>query len=216
MADNDSLTMERRGFDSEFTIETRDDGGQRLVGYAAMFDRYSEPMIDWGGYKFVEIIRSGAFDAALAEEQDVRALWNHRTDQPPLGRTSANTLALSKNKTGLRYTIDLPDTQLARDLVVSVERGDVNGSSFGFRVRPDGDKIVEQENRTIRELLSVDLYDVSPVVYPAYKATEGQLHIRSLDEWREHAAQQQQDLDTRRRNRMAAQIRLARMRGWIW
>ena len=173
---------ERRAFDGEVRAEPAEGGGTRLVGYAAMFNRESEPMwTPWGD--LVEIIRDGAFDHAIATEQDVRALWNHDPAEP-LGRTAAGTLKLSVNKTGLRYVVDLPDTGRARDLVQWVERGDVSGSSFGFRVRPDGEAYEEKGSRVIRELTSVDLFDVSPVTYPAYKATDGKLTIRSLEAWK--------------------------------
>ena len=173
---------ERRAFDGEVRAEPAEGGGTRLVGYAAMFNRESEPMwTPWGD--LVEIIRDGAFDHAIATEQDVRALWNHDPAEP-LGRTAAGTLKLSVNKTGLRYVVDLPDTARARDLVQWVERGDVSGSSFGFRVRADGEAYEEKGSRVIRELTSVDLFDVSPVTYPAYKATDGKLAIRSLEAWK--------------------------------
>jgi phage head maturation protease len=49
--------------------------------------------------------------------------------------------------------------------------------SFGFITKRD---LWRQEGDTqIRELHQVDLYDVSPVTYPAYKATE--IALRSRD-----------------------------------
>jgi HK97 family phage prohead protease len=49
-----------------------------------------------------------------------------------LGRNKSGTLRLSVDGIGLRYEIDPPDTQAARDLIESLRRGDVSGSSFAF------------------------------------------------------------------------------------
>ena len=72
----------------------------------------------------------------MGSNPDVRALWNHNPDHV-LGRTTANTLALTLDARGLAYVIDPPDTQMARDLIVSMRRKDVTGSSFGFITRRD-------------------------------------------------------------------------------
>ena len=60
--------------------------------------------------------------------------------------------------------------------MVSIERGDVTQSSFGFQTVKDawtgeGDKLT-------RELIEVKLFDVSPVTFPAYTQTE--VSVRSL------------------------------------
>jgi HK97 family phage prohead protease len=147
-----------------------------LRGYAAKFNTLSEPM-----YGFREQIAPGAFADCL--EDDVRALFNHDANHV-LGRTTSGTLRVSQDDTGLYYEVDLPDTQAARDLVVSVERGDVTQSSFAFRVAPNGDTWDENEDgiviRTITKMCR--LYDVSPVTYPAYPdATVG---MRGLEAYK--------------------------------
>jgi hypothetical protein len=75
----------------------------------------------------------------------------------------------------------VPDTTAGRDAVASIDRGDMDGCSFGFRVASDGDdwETVEGENvRTINKFAS--LFDVGPVTYPAYSATS--VDVRSLIE----------------------------------
>jgi HK97 family phage prohead protease len=47
-----------------------------------------------------------------------------------LGRNKSGTLRLSEDNIGLHYQVDLPDTTYARDLAISMERGDVSQSSF--------------------------------------------------------------------------------------
>ena len=148
-----------------------DDG--RIEGYASVFNSLSE---DLGG--FVEIVRPGAF-AKTINDGDTRALWNHN-DSYVLGRKSAGTLSLMEDARGLKVSIDPPDTQWASDLKTSIKRGDVSGMSFGFRTVRDnwrGDKA-----GLLRELLEIELFEVSPVTFPAYPETE--LQARALNVFR--------------------------------
>ncbi len=78
-----------------------------LSGYAAVFN--TDTVI---AGMFRERIAPGAFTAAVRED-DVRALFNHDPNCV-LGRTTAGTLSLSEDQTGLRYQIDPPDTQVAQ------------------------------------------------------------------------------------------------------
>lgn len=161
-----------------------DDDGARIIGYGAVFNSLSE---DLGG--FVEEILPGAFTEAIKTD-DVRGFFNHDTNLI-LGRNKAGTLSLSETDDGLRYEIDPPDTSYANDLMVSIERGDVSQSSFGFSVedRSDEEWLAPDEwNPTagndglyLRRIKRAKLYDVSPVTYPAYKATT--VSARTLDEF---------------------------------
>jgi len=158
-----------------FRIERRaaDDGSGKeisaLVGYAAVFNKASE---DLGG--FVEIIRPGAFADAIAGDADVRALVNHDPDLL-IGRQTAKTLRLSEDKTGLRFEIDLPETQAARDVAEQIQRGDMTGCSFSFSVYPDGEErwtFGRKGEPDVREVLKVaKVWDVGPVTFPAYPDT---------------------------------------------
>lgn len=162
------------------TIELRsDDGEHRISGYAAKFNTLSENL---GGFR--EQIRAGAFDGVLID--DVRALFNHDPSMI-LGRTKAGTLHLDSDGTGLRYTIDPPDTQYARDLHKSIERGDVTQSSFAFQV-DDDDWREDDDGRIIRTINKVKrLFDISPVTYPAYPDTS--VAARSIDQLKKHQHQ---------------------------
>lgn len=145
------------------SAQLRASGGRKLSGYAAVFD--SQTSI--GG--FDEVVRPGAFTRSLREGADIRCLYNHNADFV-LGRTRAKTLRLKEDETGLHFDCDTPDTQAARDLLVSVERGDIDGSSFAFAVRKQ--RWTEgADGSLLRELVDLDLFDVSPVTFPAYSAT---------------------------------------------
>lgn len=180
----------------ELRIERRAEGGQNtpyLVGYASVFNEWTT-LFESASWVWREIIRPGAFSAALAERQDVRALLNHDANFV-LGRTTSGTLALSERDKGLLQETKLSASQTIQDLVViPVERGDISGMSFGFQVRNgntgqttvekgDGTVIIKRAGERIveymkgdtlytdRELLSVDLLDVTVATYPAYTGT---------------------------------------------
>ena len=138
-----------------------------ITGIAAVFN--SKTVI---GDLWVEQIAPTAFDKALSNPDDVRALYNHNHDAV-LGRTTSHTLRLSKTSRGLRYEIDLPDTAVARDVRSLIARGNVSGSSFGFHVLADewDDRPVRVGKLPVRTITNVELLDVSPVTYPAYVTT---------------------------------------------
>jgi hypothetical protein len=85
-------------------------------------------------------------------------------------------LILREDDHGLYTEIDPPNTQLGRDTVESIKRGDLDQMSFGFQIVKDEWK--HEERETIRELVTVDLFDVSVVAFPAYTQTE--VSVRSL------------------------------------
>ncbi len=155
------------------TIELRKatDGTKKGYGYAAKFNTLSE---DFGGFR--ERIAAGFFDEVLAD--DVRALFNHDPNLI-LGRSTNKTLRLGVDSVGLWYEYDDPNTSYSNDLLISMERGDVDQSSFAFGVKEDRwDKIDNVWTRTLMK--ASRLYDVSPVTYPAYPDT--QASARSLEQ----------------------------------
>ena len=163
--------VERRSYPlRELRIEPA--GKQRkVIGYAAIFDVLSEPL--WG---FREKIRKGAF-AKTIRTADVRALFNH-DENYVLGRSKAGTLKLWEDNTGLGIEILAPDTTWARDLLVTIDRGDVDQMSFSFKVVREewsGAKGPGPAPEEIRTLIEVELRDVSVVVFPAYLPTIAQV-----------------------------------------
>lgn len=182
---------ESRSVETKFEIRAGGDGEPtQLIGLAAVFDQLSENL---GGFR--EIIKPGAFDEA--DMSDVRALFNHDPSFI-MGRTVAKTLALQIVEEGLKFTADLPDTQLIRDLVVApIERGDVTQSSFGFFVAVGGSTFDEDDDgRLIRTITAFSrIFDVSPVTFPAFPDTK--VATRFLQQYE----------DTRGELKTSAQIR---------
>lgn len=176
------MTVERRFLNGETNIDTRT-GSPKIVGYAAVFNSPSEEMPvsagDPNGRKFREIVRPGAFAESLAGQRVVFALFQHN-QAAVLGTTQNGTLRLREDSRGLRYEVTPPDTSFGRDVVELIRRGDVRGSSFGFKVRANGQTLKKDGGQIIRELRSLDLLDVSPVTIGAYAAAS--VNLRSLDE----------------------------------
>ncbi len=163
---------------------------KKVFGYAAKFDKRSENLGS-DSYQFFEILQPGAFDDVLND--DVRALFNHESSAI-LARSKAGvgSLSIGVDSVGLWYEFEAPDTQVGRDLMTSLKRGDVDQSSFSFAVGKDGQEWTETKDgdgptvftRTIKKVSR--LYDVSPVTYPAYP--DATVALRSLQEFQELSA----------------------------
>lgn len=150
--------------------------GRKLNGLALTFHSLSENL---GGFR--ERIAPEFVDRTLREGIDVRALVDHDSAKI-IGRLSAGTLTLKKERSGLRAVINPPRTSYANDIVESVKRGDVSGMSFSFRITPDGDQWDEEDGELVRTLHDGWIREVSIVTFPAYPSTE--IAMRSLDAFR--------------------------------
>ena len=117
----------------------------RFAGYAGLFDI---PDADR------DTIRKGAFKQTLAARNEpLPLLWQHRPDQP-IGVIES----VSEDERGLRVVarIDRTDSRAAKLL----EEGKVSGLSFGYRARE------AHRGAQGRELLGIDLFEVSLVTHP--------------------------------------------------
>lgn len=154
--------VERRMIAARELRVVGDGTARTLEGYAAVFNSFS---LDMG---FKERIAPGAFTAALTRS-DPRALFNHDPNFV-LGRQKSGTLTLAEDETGLRMQTTPPDTQWARDLVATIQRGDIDGMSFSFTTKRD--QWAKLGDEYVRTLLEIDeLFDVGPVTFPAYPDT---------------------------------------------
>lgn len=166
----DANNLEKRIFNCKELRYHEDEHGKKKVrGYAAVFNELSE---DLGNFR--EKINPDAFNNVL--DNDVVALLNHDMDNL-FGRTSNGTVKLSVDERGLFTEIDMPNTQLAKDTIELMERGDISQMSFGFYVGQDSWNKSDAGNiRTIEEISR--LVDISLVTIPAYPQTSAS--VRSL------------------------------------
>lgn len=161
-------------------------GGETVIsGHAAVFNSLSEDL----GYfaPWYERILPGFFAAAL-RTSDIRALFNHDPNlilarsTIPFG--AVGSLSTSEDTIGLAYSFIPTPTTYATDLETNVTAALVTQSSFAFRLSADGYDWIEEDvelpdgstaSVLIRELQPngcAELYDVSPVTYPAYCQTD--------------------------------------------
>lgn len=148
------------------------DTGARTVaksiqGYGAVFGR--ETII---AGVFRERIEAGAFTEALANS-DIRCLFNHDSNYL-LGRSSAATLECKQDSHGLFFRAYL----LAYDgmsygIARRVDRGDLTGCSFSFSDTTDRWELARKPGQLDLRIIERigRLYDLGPVVFPAYEST---------------------------------------------
>lgn len=171
--------IEKRVLKINFEVRKNDDGTKKLVGMPIVYERDSE---DFGW--FIERIAKGAATEAL-KNSDVRLLYGHNADSLlPLGRTSAGTLRAIETDAGVEIEADPPDTQFAKDMIHSIERGDIQDMSFGFTVSDDEWSMKDgSELRTITKFK--EIYDFSYVAFPAYPDTTAA--TRSFDLYKKNS-----------------------------
>jgi uncharacterized protein len=120
-------------------------GPLRFAGYAALFEIADASR---------DTIRRGAFAKTLAAHRPPLPIyWQHRPDQ-----TVGVIEYVAEDTRGLRVIgrIDRPDSRAAHLLA----QGMVSGLSFGFRTRN------ARQSAAGRELLEIDLFEVSLVTHP--------------------------------------------------
>lgn len=119
----------------------------RFAGYAALFDIADAAR---------DTIRRGAFARTLAARSTPLPLfWQHRPDQP-IGVIEH----AAEDARGLRVIarIDRPSSRAAHLL----SAGQISGLSFGYRTR------TARQSAAGRELLEVELFEVSLVTHPLH------------------------------------------------
>ncbi|MEB0286166.1 HK97 family phage prohead protease [Cryobacterium sp. 10S3] len=174
--------VERRTFDRPIHLRAAPEGANGpgiLTGYGAVFNSESR---DLGGY--VEVIDPGVFDTI--GEGDARMIdtgsngrvlcrFNHDSNGL-LGTTNAGTLRLFVDDIGVRYEVDLPDTQHGRDMAELARRGDLAFSSFAFRILPNGRTWRENASgQLVAVITRAVLVDVAPVADPAYWGSSAEM-----------------------------------------
>lgn len=164
---NDKL---HRAYFVEMRAETGEENKHIISGYAAVYDA---PADIYGYYE--ERIARGAFDGCSFK--DVILCINHETEKIPLARSRQNnansTLQLKVDERGLfiRADLDVERNAEAAALYSAVERGDMSGMSFIFKVADENWEDVDSEKpkRTITKIKEV--YEVTAATFPFYEAT---------------------------------------------
>lgn len=148
--------------------EQREDGKRYLKYYAVLFNQISRNMGGW-----YERILPEAFDKADVTEWVAKK--NHDMNLI-LGASYAGTASYTKDSTGILCRILVGDTTTWLDTIKEVERGELRGASFEFSLAQGGARWITEKrgdiNVEVREVVNIGkLWDLSPVVRPAYPGT---------------------------------------------
>jgi hypothetical protein len=159
---------------TELRIERRADESARIIGTGIVFNSESENL---GGFR--EVIPDSV-EIAFAE--DLASLFNHDANFL-LGR-APGSLKVERTKAGIVYEASPADTAAARDVIALIERGDVRGNSFMFMTRKDRWERLDDDTE-LRTLLEIEVMEMGPVVFPAYRETDVAVAQRSRERWQE-------------------------------
>jgi uncharacterized protein len=158
--------MERRFIETEIRAAGEDE--ECIVeGYPIVYDQETEL------YGFKERIAPGAATEAL-KRSDEFVLFNHDSNMP-LARRANGTLEVKEDKKGVFIRADLSKSSAGPKVYQDIKNGLINKMSFAFTCDKDS---WEDNTRTVESF--GELFDYSPVTYPAYKQTE--IVARSADE----------------------------------
>lgn len=177
------------------------------IGYAKgevlLYNTPSRVMKLANGQRYREIIDRGTFRLGLLDPKNKVMLYINHDERALLAAKHSGTMRLFDGPASLMYDALIAPTTYGRDLLISAERGDVDGSmSFGMFVDVGGDSIEMLDGLPLRRVRKAVLFDVTiSTALAAY--SEPRSRIVGL----EQAPRETRSL----RNRLAVQ--LSRMEG---
>lgn len=145
--------------------------GSVIEGTPIVFNQDTK-MHDWAG-EYIERIDPHALDDA--DLKDIRLFVNHDVNKIALARTKngRGTMSFNIDSEGLhiKASLDTENNQEARSLYSAIQRGDMDGMSFMFRIKSQEWLDIDSEcpTRVIKEISIV--HEVSVVNFPAYPQT---------------------------------------------
>lgn len=159
-------------------VRAAEDG--KLAGYLLRWGELSGEL-HW----FRERFERGAFaDAMTNAEHDLVALYSHDWTKP-LASRDAGRLTLTEDDTGPRFEFTPNDASWSIDAQKVIKAGDVRYMSFGFvTIDAVWETVDTEEIRTVKKC---DLWEISPVVAPAYLSSS--VEARSIEDvWKARKA----------------------------
>ncbi len=151
--------MQELKLDSNFEIKqfTEDDKYGYFEGYASVFE-----VID----SYRDVVKKGAFQKSIENRKNkndtnIPMLWSHETDNP-IGFFDINSIF--EDEIGLfvkgKILLNIPQGRTAYNLI---KAGVCKKMSIGYIVKKD---FYNESNKT-RELLDIELHEISLVMFPA-------------------------------------------------
>ncbi|MFW6029440.1 MAG: HK97 family phage prohead protease [Halanaerobiales bacterium] len=158
----------------KYEVRAVEEDGKKYITCEIPYNSISEDM------GFREVLKPGCFKKTIKDGYNIRALYQHN-QSVILGAVKNNTLQLEDTETSLRADIKLPNTQEANDVYNLVKDGYITNCSFGFRAIQE--EWNSTENGEIRNIVEAQLYEISPVTFPAYEMTQVSVSLRSLEKY---------------------------------
>jgi HK97 family phage prohead protease len=160
-----------------FEFESRAVGdGRTLEGYAAVFDSPTR-IRDLSG-DFDETIAHGAFARSLRTRKPVLQ-FDHGKDPRVGGAPIGDVLELTEDTRGLHVKARLYDHPDVERVRLAIAGGSIRGMSFRFQIPEGGDRWSKRDGDVdMRTVADADVYEIGPVVFPAYDTTS--VSVRSL------------------------------------
>lgn len=167
-SDNELVT---RNYPATFRAVNDDEEGSIIEGTPIVFN-VDTKLADWAG-EYIERIDPHALDNA--DLKDVRLFVNHDTNKIALARTKNGhgTMSFEIDKKGMhiKASLDTENNQEARGLYSAIQRGDMDGMSFMFRIDGEEWEDIDTDLPT-RIIKSISIvHEVSVVNFPAYPQT---------------------------------------------
>lgn len=159
--------------------------GRMLRGYAAVFDQPT--VIESYAGEFEEVVKRGAFRKTLAERTPVMQ-FDHGNDKRVGSVPISSIEDLREDDEGLFVRAHMFDNDVVKPVRQAIAGEAIRGMSFKFRVLQDrwidrdGKKIRDDDLADLladpgdrgpirREITEVQLFELGPVVFPAYDQT---------------------------------------------
>lgn len=148
-------------------IQVRDDK-VIIDGYVNAVERFSKPLTNKNGKKFIERIMPSVFQRAIEKNDAIKVLLNHNYDME-LANTKDGSAKLYEDNIGLRAIVEVSDATV----IEKAKQNKLRGWSFGFICNKEDEEINDNgiSERTVRD---IDLFEVSIIddrKIPAYIGT---------------------------------------------
>jgi HK97 family phage prohead protease len=122
----------------------------------------------WGNVdSYGDTILKGAYAKSLTTRTPVM-FFNHQAYRSDMAAKIGKWTVVEEQDAGLfvsgKFTLGHP---IVKNILPSIEAGDLDGLSIGYRVPEGGARYIEKGDQYIRELSEIDLHEISPVERPA-------------------------------------------------
>tara|TARA_R110000823_G_scaffold203602_4_gene334671 strand:- start:712 stop:1419 length:708 start_codon:yes stop_codon:yes gene_type:complete len=158
---------------TRFDLADTSDDGFTMEGYGAVFGQATR--IDSHEGRFDEVIDRGAFTKTLSERMPVLQFDHGRdnaTGSVPIGAITD----IHTDDHGLFVRARMHDNARVEPIRQAIASGAIDGMSFRFSVvRDDWQERADAPLRTLKE---ISLFEVGPVVFPAYAGAS--VGVRSI------------------------------------